>query len=480
MRTAVRTILYGGGEEYVKHFENWLEKEETDPAKQEVLKNDIVMEVIRNFLNETDSAVDYGKRSTAAGLMAQTAVNLAEAQEWAEAAVASITNETAMNDIIAYRSNLARVCFTRENYQKALDAVKPVMDLADPWNSDFWYMAGQSYEKLGQDQKAMEAYLQALVVLQPENILSAYTALYEKTHGNSNDVETQIEKTKKELLNFNPGRYEDSETAAGKVVLAELFTGAECNPCIGADYAFDALAKYYPRSVVVILEYHLHIPGPDPLTNTDTESRYQTYGRNFGTPTVFIGGTDKITGGGPRIVTKNRFTLYDRTIQKHLAGSKPAVAISGSPDLKKDIVKIDLDIKALDARALAGKSPALHIALVERSVDYQGGNGVAHHIFVVRKLLGGGDGFPLEMKGNNSMKVSKYMELKAVEADLSAYLDEFAEKNTSRFRSSDGWRARPEKLNRDNLAIVAWVQDGQSKEVFQAFYIDVPAISAVQ
>ena len=60
-----------------------------------------------------------------------------------------------MNDIIAYRSNLAKVYFVEGNYQKALDAVQPVMDLADPWDSDFWYMAGQSFEKLGQDQKAM-------------------------------------------------------------------------------------------------------------------------------------------------------------------------------------------------------------------------------------------------------------------------------------------------------------------------------------
>lgn len=479
MRTAVRTILYGGGEEYANHFEDWLKKEETDPAKRQALKTDIVMEVVQNYLDESDSGVDYGKRSIAASLMAQTGVNLAKAQDWAEAAVASINPETSMNDIIAYRSNLAKVYFAEGNYQKALDAVQPVMDLADPWDSDFWYMAGQSFEKLGQDQKAMSAYLQGLVVLQPENIMSAYTTLYEKTHGNADGVEAQIEKTKKELLNFNPGRYEGSATSSGKVVLAELFTGAECPPCVGSDLAYDALAKYYPRTVVAILEYHLHIPGPDPLTNTDTESRYQAYGRNFGTPTVFIDGTDKITGGGPQIVTKNRFTLYDRTIKKHLGGSKPAVNISGTSDLKKDVVKIDLEIKTLDTGALAGKNPTFNIALVERSVDYEGGNGVAHHAFVVRKLVGGGEGMPLEMTGN-SMKVSKTIELKSVEAELSKYLDEFGEKNASRFRSADGWQARPEDLNRDNLAIVAWVQDAGNKEVLQAFYQDVPPASAMQ
>lgn len=78
------------------------------------------------------------------------------------------------------------------------------------------------------------------------------------------------------------------------------------------------------------------------------------------------------------------------------------------------------------------------------------------------------------------MAISKSIELKAVETELSAYLDEFAEKNANRFRNAGGWRARPEKLNRDNLAIVAWVQDRESKEVMQAFYMDVPAASAMR
>jgi hypothetical protein len=231
--------------------------------------------------------------------------------------------------------------------------------------------------------------------------------------------------------------------------------------------------------MVAIVEHHLHIPGPDPLTNNDSESRYKFYGQNFGTPTVFINGTDKITGGGPQIVTKNRFTFYDHTIQKHFSNSKPAVAISGSADLKKDAVKVDLQIKAPDQNALAGKSINLNIALVERSVDYEGGNGVAHHAFVVRKLVSGGEGIPLEMK-EGSISIRKTIELKAVERELSAYLNEFAEKNANRFRSSDGWRARPEKLNRDNLAVVAWVQDVEGKEVLQALYQKVATASAAR
>ena len=48
-------------------------------------------------------------------------------------------------------------------------------------------------------------------------------------------------------------------------------------------------------------------------------------------------------------------------------------------------------------------------------------------------------------------------------------------KNRSRayYRSFSGWKKRPEKLNRKNLAIIAWLQDKESKEVYQAVYRDI-------
>ena len=48
------------------------------------------------------------------------------------------------------------------------------------------------------------------------------------------------------------------------VVLVEMFTGAQCPPCVTADAAFDALGATYKPSEVVFLEYHLHIRAPTP------------------------------------------------------------------------------------------------------------------------------------------------------------------------------------------------------------------------
>ena len=73
---------------------------------------------------------------------------------------------------------------------------------------------------------------------------------------------------------------------------------------MSADIAFDAAVKTYKPADVVFLEYHLHIPGPDPLTNADTEGRVKLYAANVrGTPTVFVNGkvvSGKIINGIPQ------------------------------------------------------------------------------------------------------------------------------------------------------------------------------------
>jgi thiol-disulfide isomerase/thioredoxin len=43
-------------------------------------------------------------------------------------------------------------------------------------------------------------------------------------------------------------------------VLAELFTGSECPPCVGADLAFDGLVEAVPAKYLAVLVYHLPIP----------------------------------------------------------------------------------------------------------------------------------------------------------------------------------------------------------------------------
>ncbi len=473
LRTVAKALLFGAGEDALKHFNDWLNQEAASEKEREELKSKIIKETINQQLTDVEGEEKIQAQSQAAIFMARTGVDLEQARKWAGEAVASIDADTQVSDEVEYRSALAHVYFAQADYDEALNTLKPVIKLASPWKTDFWYMVGQTYERLGEKEKALNVYLETVAIRETEKIKNALNDLYAEMHGNADGLAQKIETVQEELNNFDPGHYQPEQLLTGKVVLAELFTGAECSPCQAADYAFDALAEYYPRNSLAILEHHLHIPAPDPLTNDDTESRYEYYGRNFGTPTVFINGSDKISGGGPKIAAKNRFNLYQHTIQKHLQ-KKPPVKLSGSTELSQD--KLDVQIQ-LKSNATFSETANLHIALVEKSVDYLGSNGVNPHAFVVRKLIGGEEGLPINLK-NGVYKVQEAIELEKLEAELATYLDSFAEEHAKRFRNADGWRARPIKLNRNDLAVIAWVQDSESKQVLQAFYQPVSPAAA--
>ena len=76
------------------------------------------------------------------------------------------------------------------------------------------------------------------------------------------------------------GRKGKSEKAA----VVEVFTGAECAPCVGVDLAFDGLLKAYKPTEVILLQYHMHIPRPDPLTSPDGLDRAKYYDNTDSTP----------------------------------------------------------------------------------------------------------------------------------------------------------------------------------------------------
>ena len=83
----------------------------------------------------------------------------------------------------------------------------------------------------------------------------------------------------------------------------ELFTGTQCGPCVAADVAFEALGRTYKPTELALIQYHMHIPGPDPMTNPADMARWKYYSKLFpsdirGTPTVIFNGKPKPGGGG--------------------------------------------------------------------------------------------------------------------------------------------------------------------------------------
>src|SRR5262249_1397065 len=61
----------------------------------------------------------------------------------------------------------------------------------------------------------------------------------------------------RKALPFKPDAFAGRKDNSSRVVLVELFTGAQCPPCVAADLAFDALGKTYKPTEVALLQYHV-------------------------------------------------------------------------------------------------------------------------------------------------------------------------------------------------------------------------------
>ncbi|MEJ2616128.1 MAG: hypothetical protein P8Z35_14305 [Ignavibacteriaceae bacterium] len=185
--------------------------------------------------------------------------------KWSDDAVNSINDKTLAEDYIDYNKNAAIVKTGNGKYREALKDLLKVKDIVAPWSSDFWLTLGKVYENLNRNKDALNAYITGLVAYRnPLLMKSAEKFASEK------EIQNEIKKMKEKLSSVEPGKFQSSQNKDGNVVLAELFTGAECGPCVAADRAFDELSEYFPRTALAILEYHVHIPGPDPLTNPDS------------------------------------------------------------------------------------------------------------------------------------------------------------------------------------------------------------------
>ncbi|HEV3202987.1 MAG TPA: hypothetical protein VGY77_01330, partial [Gemmataceae bacterium] len=252
------------------------------------------------------------------------------------------------------------------------------------------------------------------------------------------------------------GRKKKSDRA----VLIELFTGAQCLPCVAADVAFDAVAKTYKSTEVILLEYHLHIPGPDPLSNSDCEARMDYYGPAVveGTPTILFNGKPGATGGGSLDVARSKYKEY-RAVIDPLVETPAKVKLKVGTVRQKD--KIDAMVEVSDLEGPA-ENLFLRLALVENQVRYVGGNQVRFHHQVVRAFPGGAKGFELKSK---NLKQSVHVDLGDLRKALAKYLEDF--NKTNPFPNAK----RP--LDLKQLSIVAFVQNDKTKEILQAAQVEV-------
>jgi len=297
---------------------------------------------------------------------------------------------------------------------------------------------------------------------------SALSSAYSKTHHDSTAgldemLDAEYRKRFPEPLHLDP--YKPSAKRSDRLVLAEVFTGAGCPPCVGADLAFDAAMERYARKDLIAVMYHQHIPRPDPMANSDTAARLKYYDVH-GVPTYFIdGGSIKYNGAG-RDGTKSVWEHIQDPIEKELespAEAKLAVNALASGNA----VNVKASVEGVKSES---KDLKIHVLLLEKELTYSGENGIRFHPMVVR-AMGGKDDDGFAYDPGKPAPIEESFDLDKISAGLKTQLDNYEAK---------GHRGNPFKfiekkyqIDRGNLAVVVFVQDSKTKHVLDAAFVDL-------
>ncbi len=412
-------------------------------------------------------------KQTLALAFAKLGLLLDRADAYAVEIEREVGSEASADAFLAARTAAASVHLARGRAEAALAAARPALPIASPYAYDFHLARGKALESLGRDEEAIEAYLESAGMVTNAAIMAALEPVWERVHGSLNGLENRRERLRQRLERWHPeGTFAPPDDWSGRVVLAELFTGSECGPCLGADVAFDGLIAYYPPTTVAILVHHEHIPRPDPMTNPDTIDRMNYYSREVvrGTPTVIINGTDAVVGGGSRSAARGRFGTYTWMIGRHLTEA-PRLDITISAERRDTRLDVTARAHLKNPGSSENEDLRLRLAVAEEVVHYEGSNGVTEHRLVVRGFIGGHDGWALE-PGRETTHIDASWDVAAREAELQTYLETFQAENPDSF-AGDGFTELTHEIDESRLVVVAFVQNETTKEIYQARVLDV-------
>lgn len=321
------------------------------------------------------------------------------------------------------------------------------------------------------DQGELEAALNRyfLAVLDMKNTgqqgYAAFVAAWKKQHGSEDGMLADLEdRADGRIPSFQPiPREPGTVKKTGRTVLVELFTGAMCPPCVAADVACDGLAQLYDRDEVVVLQWHLPIPQPEPLVAPVSLQRGEARGVS-GTPTVVVPGGEPVVGGGKVDQAPEMFRKYRELVDAQLA-RPPVAAIEASAKFVGDRVVVEAKVAAVPPAAV-GKW-RLHALLVEHVVVFPGANGMLFHHEVVRGALTPPDGAPV-VAGAGARPFSAEQDLGELGQEL--------EQQVAELEKDKPFLVRPVVPAKAGLAVVVFVQDADT--VLQAKLVPIAGAAA--
>jgi tetratricopeptide (TPR) repeat protein len=389
---------------------------------------------------------------------------------------------------------LGQVYLKQNKLKEAEQKLKAAFAI-NPAEADVATSLAEIAEKSGKGKEAMEYLLTARRLKAADR--QKLEALWRKSHGGSLDgLEEELDaRYHKGYSGLVPvTRYQPTAKRSSRVVLAEVFTGAACGTCVSADLGFGAMMERYSRQELIVLMYHQHIPAPDPMTNPASEARFEYYG-GVGVPSYTIDGLPPQSGGGGKDLARAFYQRVNPMIEKRLEVA-PEARLKLDAALEDGVVKVAVRI-AFDEGAMekanaepkptvetkdgiasprtpldAAPSYMLHVLLVEETLRYQGENGIRIHPMVVRAMGGfNAGGFaldPAKLSAANGETVNASFDIAAISAALKKNTEDFEAARTKERDEPFTFIERKREINANNLSVVAFVQDQQSKKALQA------------
>ena len=172
---------------------------------------------------------------------------------------------------------------------------------------------------------------------------------------------------------------------------------------------------------MVALQYHQHIPGPDPLCNQDAEDRGGYYELGS-TPSAFIDGLQipSPPGVGGYIQHLQQSYGVMRSVVDQRLKATNDVAITATATAQNGELSVEASATGVAEDAL--KTARLRLALAENEIEMTAPNGIRRHEMVVREMLGGAKG--IGSKGGK-LSYSVQLPLAELKQHLADYLHQF-------------------------------------------------------
>src|SRR5262245_1846740 len=413
-------------------------------------------------------ASDIASRLMKAGLFA-------EAEQYAEKSFVSTDEYLAqtVKDIKRQKSRplgvLGQVYLKQGKLKEAERKLKAAFAM-NPQEADVAVSLAEIAEKKGKEKEALE-YLLAAGRHKPKEREKLETFWRRAHNGSLDGLEEELDsRYRKEYSALIPvKRYQPAAKRHGRAVLAEIFTGAACGPCVSVNLGFEAMIERFSRKELIVLMYHQHIPGPDPMTNPASQSRLRYYGGDD-VPSYTIDGLALQSGGGGKDAARSFYQRFNPLIERRLEVEAEA-NLKLDATLENGVVKVAAQV-ALDKLSDPGPAYKLQVLLVEETLRYQGENGIRLHSAVVRAaggfMAGGFTLDPAKIDQAKGETVNASFDIAAISAALKKNAEEF-EASWSKERDEPlTFNEKNHEINANNLIVVAFVQDQKSKKVLQA------------